>query len=295
MRREAALGIALAAALALAGCAASVSGASTAGGDSLMVSPQDSSLTVGVDRVSVALLDARRNPVNASGVTLQVRSAAGRVVETRPLSNIAPQYGGIPVYVGLVRFPDVGQFEYVVQGTSNGSAVSGHAFVTVSLHGPEVAVGDRVPAESQAILGDPGVTIAKIDSGVPPDSWHNETIAQGVAQHKPMVLFFGDPAYCPSKTCGPTRDILQQLCQQFCGQLLFEHIETYYPAGPPGPSATVNPAFDAFHLQTDPWIYFVNANGVVSDRYEGPVTLAELTQSAQGTLAGSVPAVGLTT
>jgi hypothetical protein len=147
---------------------------------------------------------------------------------------------------------------------------------------------------SQPVLGDPGVTLAQIDSGVPPDSWHTETVAQGLAQHRPMVLYFGDPAYCPSKTCGPTRDIVQQLCAQFCSRMLFEHIETYYPAGPPGPGAHVNPAFDAFGLQTDPWIYFVTGSGIVSDRYEGPVTLDELVQSAQGTLAGNVPAVGLT-
>ncbi|MBV8444776.1 MAG: hypothetical protein JOZ92_02540 [Candidatus Dormibacteraeota bacterium] len=74
--------------------------------------------------------------------------------------------------------------------------------------------------------------------------------------------------------------------------MLFEHIETYYPAGPPS-TARVNPAFLAFGLQTDPWIYFVNSSGVVADRFEGPVTLAELQQSAAGTLAGRVPAVSL--
>jgi hypothetical protein len=258
-----------------------------------MVSPQNTSLTVGVNRVSVALLDAHRNPVSASDVTLQLRNASGQVLETRPLSNVGPQYGGIPVYLGLVRFPDVGQFQFVVSGSRNDRSVSGHAYVTVALKGPEVAVGSRPPAVSQAILGDPGVTIAQIDSGVPPDGWHNETVAQGLAQHRPMLLYFGDPAYCPSKTCGPTRDIVEQLCAKYCSQLLFEHIETYFPAGPPGPNAHVNPAFDAFGLQTDPWIYFVNANGIVSDRYEGPVTLEELEQSAQGTLGGSVPAVGL--
>ena len=231
--------------------------------------------------------------MSANSVTLEVRNATGQSVETRPLVNVGPEYGGIPVYLGLARFPDVGQFEYLVHGSVGAHAVSGHAFVTVSLRGPEVAVGDHPPAVSQPILADPGVTIGLVDSGVPPDSWHSATVAQGLAQHRPMVLYFGDPAFCPSKTCGPTRDILLQLCKQFCAQLLFEHIETYYPAGPPGPSAHVNAAFDAFGLQTDPFIYFVNASGVVSDRYEGPVTLDELTQSAQGTLAGSVPAVPL--
>ncbi len=294
MRREAALCIALATSLALAGCAQTATDTSAPTSGEIAVSPQNSSLTVGVDRVSVALLDAKQNPVSATNVTLQLLNPSGRAVATRPLTNVSSQYGGIPVYLGIVRFPDVGQYQYVVRGTKDGSQISGHAFVTVSLHGQEAAVGAPAPPVSQPILGDAGVTIAKIDSGVPPDTWHDATVAQGLAQHKPMALFFGDPAFCPSKTCGPTRDILEQLCQRFCGQLLFEHIETYYPAQPPGPNAPVNRAFTAFGLQTDPWIYFVNASGIISDRYEGPVTLDQLTQSAQGTLAGSVPAVGLT-
>jgi hypothetical protein len=294
MRRATILASSLAAAAVLAGCGASAAGSAPPAQEALMVSPQNTALIKGVDRVSIALLDSHQNPVRASGVTLRLVNASGSVVETRRLSDVGPQYGGIPVYIGIVRFPDVGQFQYQVTATQNGRPVSGHAFVTVALKGPEVPVGARPPAVSQPVLGDPGVTLAQTDSGVPPDSWHTETVAQGLAQHRPMVLYFGDPAYCPSKTCGPTRDIVQQLCAQFCSRMLFEHIETYYPAGPPGPTAHVNPAFDAFGLQTDPWVYFVNGSGVVSDRYEGPVTLDELVQSAQGTLAGMVPAVGLT-
>ena len=269
-------------------------GAGQSASENLSVSPQNSTLLVGLNRISVALLDMQQNPVSATNVTVQIVNASGKSMPTRPLENIGPEYGGIPVYVGVADFTDVGQYEYVVRGKSrSGQPLTGHSYVTVAVHGPEVPVGARVPRVRQAILGDAGVTIAMIDSGVPPDTWHRETVAQGLDQHRPLVLYFGDPAYCPSKTCGPTHQILAQLCAQFCAQLLFEHIETYYPAGPPGPNAHVNPAFDAFGLQTDPWIYFVDSSGVVTDRYQGPVTLHELVQSAQGTLAGKVPAIAL--
>jgi hypothetical protein len=260
----------------------------------LTVSPQNNTLLVGLDRISIALLDSRQSPVSAHDVSVQVLDRASHVVVARPLDNIGPEYGGIPIYVGIVTFPSAGAFQYLVRGTTqSGQTVAGNAFVTVRVSGTEIPVGAKAPLVHQAILGDPGVTLAMIDSGVPPDNWHTLTIAGGVAQHRPMVLYFGDPAFCPSKTCGPTRDILQQLCTQYCSQLVFEHIETYFPAGPPGPTAQSNPAFDAFGLQTDPWVYLINAQGVVADRFEGPLTLAELVQSVQGTLAGKVPAVGL--
>jgi len=277
----------------LAGCGAEAYKAGNSA-ENLSVSPQNTSLITGVNRISVALLDPRQNPITARDVTVRIANAAGAIIETRAMSNIGPEYNGIPVLVGIARFPDIGQYEYLVSGTGPGGGhLSGHAYVTVQQRPRDVEVGDHVPLVSQAILGDPGISIATIDSGVPPDSWHGTTIAQGVAQHRPMVLYFGDPAYCPTKTCGPTRQILQQLCTQFCAHMTFEHIETYYPAGLPGPTAKVNPAFDAFGLQTDPWVFMVNANGVVSDRFEGPVTLAELEDSAQGTLDGRVPAVTL--
>ena len=260
--------------------------------ENLDVSPQNTTLLKGINRISVALLDTQQNPVAATGVSVRIVNAAGRQVETRPLTNIGPVYNHIPVLIGVADFPDAGQYEYLVTGTgAGGTALSGHAYVTVVPSGPEVAVGSHAPAVTQALPGDPGVTLAMVDSGVPPDSWHTMTVAQGIAAHRPMVLYFGDPAYCPTKTCGPTHQILEQLCTQFCDRMLFEHIETYFPAGPPGPSAHVNPAFDAFGLQTDPWIYFVNAAGVVADRFEGPVTLDELSSAADGTLAGRVPAV----
>ncbi|HEX4578390.1 MAG TPA: hypothetical protein VH498_00160 [Candidatus Dormibacteraeota bacterium] len=56
-----------------------------------------------------------------------------------------------------------------------------------------------------------------------------------------------------------------------------------------------NPAFRAFGLPSDPWVYFVNSAGVVTDRFEGPITLDELQGAAAGTLAGRVPAVQLST
>ncbi len=89
-----------------------------------------------------------------------------------------------------------------------------------------------VPAVQQKVVTDPGVNLSMVDSGVPPDTWHDVTVAQALAAHKPMVLYFGEPGYCPSKTCGPTIAILKQLCTQYCAQFSFQHIEDDIPPGP---------------------------------------------------------------
>ncbi|MFN2451269.1 MAG: hypothetical protein ABR541_02830 [Candidatus Dormibacteria bacterium] len=256
----------------------------------LLVSAQNTEILVGVDRVSFALFDASQRPLNGARARLEL-VRAGTTLESRPLEGIGAEYGQIPIYVGTARFPAPGPITLRVHASmTDGRRFDGATVAVVTNRSHELPVGHQVPPLRQAILGTPGVTIGQIDSGVPPDPWHTATIADGLAQHRPMVLYFGQPGFCKSRTCGPTVQVLQQLCRQFCGGFLVEHVEVHVPAGP-DETATVNPAFTAFGLQTDPWIYFVNAAGVVSDRFEGPVTAKELGTAAIGTLAGKVPAV----
>jgi hypothetical protein len=259
----------------------------------LTVSPQNSEYLIGINRVSLALFDHIRHPVSGARASLDVHGSVsgGVTLETRPLEDIGPQYGGIPIYVTTAKFPEVGSYKFVVRAAlADGSSISGEAIVNVTNKSREFPVGYTVPPLRQPITGDPGVTIEKIDSGVPPDSWHTATIADGLAQHRPMVLYFGEPGFCQSRTCGPTVKVLQQFQQQAGASFLFEHIEDHFPAGP-DQTSTTNPAFAAFGLQTEPWVFFVNSSGVISDRFEGPITVAELVSAAQGTLAGKVPAV----
>lgn len=302
MRRRAVLAaIALAALSTVTACGATACAAGSCAPSpspaSLFVAPQNNTLLVGINRLSVALLtnDSRKDPVSATGVSVDIVDSSSRTIATRPLENIAAVYGGIPVYVGTAQFPSAGTYNLVVRGTVRGAPVSGNGFVTVATSGPELAIGAHVPAVAQRVLTDPDVTISMVDSGVPPDTWHDQTIAQALAAHKPMVLYFGEPGFCPSKTCGPTVAILKQLCTQYCAQFSFQHIEDDIPPGPAfiNNSPPNNPAFKAFGLQSDPWVYFVNSAGVVTDRLEGPVTIDELQADAVGTLAGRVPAVSL--
>jgi hypothetical protein len=272
------------------GDAAGGQGATPAGGD-LVLAPQNSTLLVGVNRISVALLDQHQQPVNGATATVDIQSG-GRTIATRPLQWIGPAYANKPVYNGTASFPQSGDYTLVVHARlPDGSTRNGSVKVSATTHSPELPVSFKVPPLSQRIASDPNTTVADLDSGVPPDAWHSTTIAQGVAQHRPMLLYFGEPGFCVSEVCGPVIKILQQLCTTYCDRLLFEHIEVRVPPGSQGP---FNPAYVGFGLSSEPWIYFVNADGVVADRFEGPVTVDELRGAADGTLAGRVPAVDVT-
>jgi hypothetical protein len=256
----------------------------------LVVQPTITELLTGTDRIGLALLDRTGKPVTGAQVMMEVQGSGG-VDEHRPLRDIGPEYGGIPVYTGTAQFPQVGVYKLLVTATlAGGRSGGGSISVRVSDKGSGLPIGAHAPAVRQPILSDPGVTVAQVDSGNPPDAWHNATVADGLAQHRPMVLYFGEPGFCKSRTCGPTVQILQQFAQKYGDRFLVEHIEDHFPAGP-DEGAKDDPGFTAFGLATDPWIYFVNAQGVIADRFEGPVTVSDLASAADGTLAGKVPAV----
>jgi hypothetical protein len=265
--------------------------AATAGGPvSLTVEPTITELLTGTDRMGLALFEQSGKPVEGAQASVHVTGIGG-VDEHRPLTDIGPEYGGIPVYTGTASFPQVGVYRLSVTASlPGGRSGAGTVSVRVTSDGPGLPIGAKAPAVSQPILGDPGVTIGQLDSGNPPDAWHSATVAQGLAEHRPMVLYFGEPGYCKSHTCGPTVQILQEFAQKYGSTFLIEHIEDHFPAAP-DEGAKDDPGFTAFGLATDPWVYFVNAQGVISDRFEGPVTLTDLASAADGTLAGHVPAV----
>src|SRR5438270_8660862 len=221
---------------------------SPAGPVQLMVAVQNSELLVGVDRINIALFDGNQRPLSGARATVQIQQA-GAPAQTRPLQDIGPEYGNIPIYVGAARFPQVGAVTLLVRATlKDGRNVFGQANALVTNKARELPIGYKVPVLKQPIFGDPGVKISDIDSGVPPDAWHSTTIADGLAQHRSMVLYFGEPGFCKSRTCGPTVQVLQQLAQQVGDRLLFEHIEDHFPAGP-DETGKDNPAFDGFGLQ----------------------------------------------
>jgi hypothetical protein len=282
--RRALLGAVILAVL-TAACGGAGGSANTAHTVALTVSPQNSTLLVGEDRLGIALTDGRQ-PVLGATATVAVRSG-NTTIETEKLEFAGHEYADIPYYLGAVSFPREGVYELRVDAMlRSGQAAQGAVNVLVTTHSPEPPIGLHMPALKQPVAADVGGDVTRIDSGVPPDSWHTTTVADGLAQHRPMVLYFGQPGRCTSNTCGPTVKVLQELCATYCAKLLFEHIEVHYPAS----ADATNPAFAQMGFQSEPWTYFVNAQGVIADRFEGPVTLAQLQAAADGTLAGRVPA-----
>jgi hypothetical protein len=143
-------------------------------------------------------------------------------------------------------------------------------------------VGEKAPVIDTPTAADVGGDLAKIDTRVPPDQMHAVNFADVVGK-KPVVLVFATPALCQSRVCGPVVDIAQQVADEYKGEADFIHMEVYNEndAG-----KGIRPQLRAFGLETEPWTFLIDADGVVRDRIEGAYGVSELEQAMNEILPG---------
>jgi hypothetical protein len=141
-------------------------------------------------------------------------------------------------------------------------------------------VGQRPPAIATDTLGTVNGNVSLLTTRVPPESMHSVSFNQ-VLGKKPVVLLFSTPELCHSRICGPVTDVAVQLQHEFGNQIVFIHQEVYADNNP---AKGLRPQMKAFHLQTEPWVFTINRQGIVAARLEGAFGLNELRQAIQAAL-----------
>ena len=147
---------------------------------------------------------------------------------------------------------------------------------------PIPAVGDRAPRIHTPTAASVGGNLSKIDTRVPPDQMHEVDFADALGR-KPAVIVFATPALCQSRVCGPVVDVAQQVADKFKDQADFIHMEVYNQNDM---AKGVRPQLRAFNLETEPWTFLVDRDGVIRDRIEGAYGVFELEQAMKSILPG---------
>jgi hypothetical protein len=141
-----------------------------------------------------------------------------------------------------------------------------------------VAPKHRFPAPGEAAPKSDNLTkadvrdIKEIDSGDPPNDMHDVKIKDAIAAHRPLVVVFATPAFCTSRFCGPVTEEVEDLQEDYRGQVDFVHVEVWRNFD----TKELNPTMKEWLVQPDgsysePIVYVVDKNGVIYDRWEGPV------------------------
>jgi hypothetical protein len=170
------------------------------------------------------------------------------------------------VYSAQIPFPSEGDYKIIALIKGKGG------WERNSLGSLPVGEFERIPRPGQKapLIQTPtaksvGGDLAKLSTRVPPDTLNKVNYAD-VLGKEPILLLFTTPKFCQSRACGPVVDVAQQAQHEFEGKANFIHMEIYNDNDP---SKGVRPQVRRFHLPTEPWLFAINREGVVSATIEG--------------------------
>ncbi|HYH51705.1 MAG TPA: hypothetical protein VEG38_19345 [Acidimicrobiia bacterium] len=144
------------------------------------------------------------------------------------------------------------------------------------------AVGDPAPASQNLVVNSPGAPPEAIDSRasanspVPDPELHQTTVAQALAEKRPVVLIVSTPTYCVSLFCGPITDMAAELAKTYSNKARFIHIEVWkdYKA------QQLNDAAKEWIARgesiNEPWAFVIGADGKISHRFDNIVAKSDL-------------------
>ncbi len=107
---------------------------------------------------------------------------------------------------------------------------------------------------------------------------HGITIADALAEGRPLVVAFATPAFCETRTCGPVMEsVMDPLYDQYQDRAGFIHVEPFQLQElRDGTGRIPVPATSEWGLQTEPWIFVVDADGRVAAKFESITALDEV-------------------
>lgn len=276
---------------------------------SLGVSPVivNSELTVGENRFMIGLLSSENEEIVGAAVAFRFFKLDGDQQELREEAQATPitldktyththedgtvethEAGESGVYVAAVRFDEPGQWGVEVTATvgdvTYDPAAAGFEVLEESA---SVAMGAPAPL-SETLTLDDVENVTEIDTSNPPiPEMHTMTIAEAVTSGRPSVIVFATPAFCLSRICGPTKDVVDDLFEQYKGEVNFVHVEPYeLDRARSGEGLFPIPATIEWGLQSEPWVFLVDSEGDIAAKFEAVVTVDELKAALEPLLPG---------
>jgi hypothetical protein len=141
--------------------------------------------------------------------------------------------------------------------------------------------GQKAPLIHTPTAADVGGDLGKITTRIPADTQNKVDYADALGK-EPIVLLFATPKFCQSRVCGPVVDVAEQAKQESGDKAAFIHMEIYKDNDP---GKRARPQVRAFHLPTEPWLFTINRNGIVSAAVEGAFGVEEMDRAVDKAIA----------
>jgi hypothetical protein len=98
---------------------------------------------------------------------------------------------------------------------------------------------------------------------------------------KPVVFIVATPALCQSRVCGPDVDVAEQVKAELGDKVAFIHQEVYRDNQV---NKGLRPQLIKWRLASEPWIFVIDRNGLISSRIEGALSVPELRAAVEKVL-----------
>lgn len=241
--------------------------------------------TVQLDFAFLGRGDASGSPEpgpSAEAAFLPVPNKAPEEVPDQP-TVMAPA-DGVGVYETEVAFDRPGFWEVTVSADVAGhDTMTGTGAFRVFDEHLVPRVGDEaIPVENLTVDDAGEVPPAAVDSragsdgSIPDPELHQTTIADALAQQRPVVVVFSTPVYCQSQFCGPITEAVADLADRYGDRAAFVHVEVWRDYE----DTTLNDAYDTWANKgedvgvegagegREPWVFAVDADGRVAHRWD---------------------------
>lgn len=223
----------------------------------------------------------------AISVTVLPESAPGEAQEVLARFSRFPD-GVRGFHVTAIDFARAGRWNLILQIP----AEAGFDHVGLALDVPEdtsaPSVGDAAPASaSRTLLDVPN--IADLSTGETPDpGLYLVSVADAVEAGKPFVVVFASPGFCTNAFCGPQAEVLSEVRELFGDAANYIHIDLFENPEQVrlGEEPVETPILEEWGLHTDEWTFVVNADGLVTARFEAFAPVAEVEAALAEVLEG---------
>jgi hypothetical protein len=256
----------------------------------------NSRLTCGANRLLFTFLDAQNAPVATPDRTATISIYnLGRSPSTSVETETGTFVWGIDnvrgFYVANVSFPEAGTWGAEFKTAAAGSAAETIRMTfDVATSTPVIRVGEAAPASDTPTAASVNGQLAMISTDTNPDpAFYKISVKDALAAHQPFVLVFATPKFCTTAQCGPTLDRIKPLAAQF-PMVDFIHVEPYQLTFENG---SLQPVLDAqgnlqsipavlqWGILSEPYVFVVDRNGIVTASLEGVVSVGEISAAAE--------------
>ncbi len=187
---------------------------------------------------------------------------------------------GRGIYVAPVQLDAAGLWGLLLEMSSEEGEEQARIRFSVRERPAAPSLGEPAPSVDSRTRSDVESLFELTSDPDPEPGLYALSIADALAQQRPLLLAFATPAFCHSRTCAPVLDAVKTVWREFSGTINGIHIEVFENPQDPQRLMESEP-FVAWRLPSEPWVFVIDGGGVIRYAFEGAVTEAELRSAVE--------------